>query len=214
MNRFVYMIAMVLCILSLQFCSGSDDGYPTLARPEPDPVLYQGGPESGYAKVFNARLVVNTVDTYEGAPENEWLVNAFLGLGLPDPPLTAYGWDEPPEGSDKTTNIYLNPLGEDIYIHYPTFTFTIMGYKNLGYSLKYSKENDAITIEGKTFRTYTSCPLLDLNGWDQPEGTTLLFQGSFVPTSNSYEGNYTWIQESVNTECNITCSGSMTLMME
>lgn len=213
MKHFAYLILITLFTLPFIFCSGTPDEGPvspksTYKKPNPN-LYYEDGKNYGYSKISSNKMVVKSVDTFDGSPEYEYLMLAFQGLD----DQSAIPW------ASNTTELYIDMSSDKFYILQPQSPILSLlsysnplGYNELSWNLKYTKEEGKITLKGTGLGSFVDCSLLVQDYSYGGEYVNFNFTGSYNSALNGYEGTYKWVQISDYDSCNMSCSGSMVLL--
>lgn len=214
MRRFLKCSVAVILSKLLVFCSGSsfeNDPQPQSIYQPPNPNLYfEDGKNYGYSTVSNARVVIESVDTFEGLPDYEYLTDVFLGLEN----------DKLIDWVSATTSVYLDPSSNKFYILQPTgpilsiLSFSPpLGYNEIQWDLKYSVEDDQLHFGGYGIGSFIDCSLNNEEYSEGSEYATFGFTGTYDLATKSYVGNYDWIQHT-DYDCRVIITGQMSLFTE
>ena len=215
MKKAVYVIVSLLCASWCLQCSNSpDDGYQAVddnTKFDQKLFLYENGRLGNYSTVFNARMTVDSIEFVRGdSISSGWLKDAFLGIDVPN-----YF-----EKTTATTKVYIDSLNNDlyIYVHRPDDNFSVLGHSDPrnGFGtwneMKYDDWGGYISILGFGSGLYFDCnaTVNDWNDW----GLVFEFDGAYNASFNGYEGRFTWKQISENGTCDLSCGGTMTILLD
>ncbi len=218
MKKAVYVVISLLFASWCLQCSNSPyDGYESAdsyPKIEQNPILYENGQLGNYSTVYNARMIVDSIDYFLGdSISSGWLKDAFLGIDVPGQF----------EKTSATTEVYLDSLSNDfyIYVHQPDDNFGVLGHSDpdngygngTWFEMTYSIVGDKISIEGKGGGLYLGCEVPE-GSWGAQGALYFQFQGTYNVSFNGYEGGFEWQQVSEDRACNFSCGGTMTILLD
>ncbi len=224
MKRMVFLSALMLGLLLLWQCSGdASDEYASLifnpiSREDPtdqkddntsDPswgisptksdLLDEG--VNGYSLAYNAKLVVQSMDTHHWDPKFDYIADWLLGIRLPNEAMTP----------SDTTRILFFPDRHKVYIHATSFHPSILGYEWMRWDLTYRMDGNDLELEGvsKAIGGMIYCN----TAAEDTSLNTFHFQGTYDESLECYKGTYTWSQDSTETACAFSCTGAMVILL-
>lgn len=218
-----YLITLGLVFLNIQCSDNTDYGYvkdPTKSGTKnPDNSPNNSPP---YYWWPNATLVVQSIDSFGGNSEYEFLKTSFLGDSQPMvrdstgshpanpdyiPADTIPAYIDGPSDYMSVSPVRPGIFGKEVW-NWDTATENFISWE-----LKYRRTGKTFKISGiSTGEIFTSCPD---SSEDTSEYCTFEFEGKEVDVVNTlytYVGIYKWAQVSSGSRCDLFCSGKMTLV--
>jgi len=172
-----------------------------------DSVLY----EFGYSKVFNARLVVDSLSARVN-PEFQYVVSRLDGSSPDDSSSKISGLFLKDDG---TVYVAIPPTQRSSLLYHsnPGFSFDWGGAISISWDLEYSFVSqeglpDEIAISGRGLGSY-----VDGNPYIAGGGAKIVFEfrGRQIEGTNDFEGNFTLDETSPEEKYNLQAAGKATL---
>ena len=172
--------------------------------------------DNGFANDANARLVVNSINSFQVTEGNEFLYGELLGGGGPGPAVRS-----------NTTEVFLDYETQAVYVFDPQYQLVTLLYFSDAWGFRWlnawdlqlavleeSGEEEEITISGTgrgshLYDCWTNEKTFD--EFMERAEVAFEFTGRRKEGTNDFEGPYALSETSLDQTCMLLCSGTMTL---
>lgn len=209
MKKYVYLLTSVLVISFYWGCEPESTDFVPVAAPTDDEVpdligdsVVDPTDDSQVNRYYNWKMVVHTVDNFEGDPSNTAFINVLLGNTLSNG-ISTY----------NTTYFKLHPSNQMLELQLLHMGWTLWeayGFYPIEWKFKYLKTESTFQLEGIANLGLSFCEI--------PEGANLVnrfyFSGNVDETNpNKFIGTYVW-SETYETGTCVKISGKMEVLKE
>jgi hypothetical protein len=160
----------------------------------------------GWETDHNAKLVLLEIEEFTGTDRHAYLRDVFLGQANPDIGITS---------ASTTSWLYISEDKLHVYHNYWEFGhFGILGHPDAWWVFDLDWQEDQVVITARSNTTFSHCVEPSPTNPQRFPYCNFEFKGAWDAQKGEYSGNFSWEQITLNSDCNVLCTGTMAFIPE